>query len=118
MFFNVSILVVDFWYDIFVVGLGIFVFYVIYFLVIMCIFSSLFLVVFVIFVFFWMKFVKIFFKLWLKCECFVVYFVLCDGLFNMVYFMDYFYMVVVKDYVYLIELCEYYGFIVFMFIFV
>lgn len=27
-------------------------------------------------------------------------------------------MVVVKDYVYLIELCEYYGFIVFMFIFV
>ncbi|XP_052701482.1 uncharacterized protein LOC128178388 [Crassostrea angulata] len=116
MFSNASTSVVDSRYDIPVAGLGTPAFYVIHSMAITCILISLFSAIAVIFVSFRTKSAKTFFKSWSKCERFVVYLAFYDGLFNMVHFMDHFHMAVVKDHVHPIELCEYYGFIVFMFI--
>lgn len=78
-----------FYYMIFVVGLGMVNFYCIYYLVIMCLVCSLILVIVIFVVFFWFKKVCLFYNFWIKCECFVVYMVFCDGFYSVVYLMDY-----------------------------
>lgn len=87
----------------------------IYILVLICILLSFICVVIVLILLFCYKSYKIFFW-WIRSECFVVYFVFCDGGFNFVYFMDYLYIVIVCNYVYFKELCEFYGFNLVVFI--
>ncbi|XP_062595460.1 uncharacterized protein LOC134256815 [Saccostrea cucullata] len=103
-------------YDVPVVGLGTASFYVIHSLALTCILTSLFSAISIIVASFCTRSARTFFKSWSKCERFVVYLAFCDGFFNLAHFMDHFHMAIVKDHVHPIELCEFYGFIVFMFI--
>lgn len=80
-------------YDFFVYGVDIYFFYFFYIFVFFCIIVSFVLVVIVLVLFYKVRNIWIFFK-WIKSECFVVYLVVCDGFFNLVYFMDYFYILV------------------------
>ena len=116
MTYNASLPLSDPRYDITVIGLGTSNFYIIHSLALTCILISLISATAVIFVSFKTKSAKTFFKSWSKCERFVVYLAICDGLFNTAHFMDHFHMAIVKDHVHPIELCEYYGFVLFMFI--
>ncbi|XP_061173386.1 uncharacterized protein LOC133182554 [Saccostrea echinata] len=109
-------LVEDFRYKVPVVGLGTHNFYLIHSSALICIVCSFVSVVATLVVSFRSKSARTFFKSWSKCERFVVYLAVCDGFFNLVHFMDHFHMLTAKDHVHPIELCEYYGFIMFMFI--
>ena len=53
---------------------------------------------------------------WTKCDRFVVYLALCDGLFNTVHICDHLQMTFSKTHVYPKELCEAYGFFIIVFI--
>ena len=53
---------------------------------------------------------------WTKSERFVVYLAICDGLFNIAHSMDHLHIVIVRDHVYPKELCEFYGFMITVFI--
>jgi hypothetical protein len=106
----------DWRYDIPVVGLGTSYFYILHSVALACILCSLVSAVSVIVASFRTKSTRTFFKSWSKCERFVVYLALCDGLFNVAHFMDHFHMAIKQDHVRPLELCEFYGFIIIMFI--
>lgn len=111
-----SLVHVDWRYNVPVEGLGTVYFYIIHSVALTCILCSFVSAVAVIVSSFRSKSARTFFKSWSKCERFVVYLALCDGLFNLAHFMDHFHMAVTKDNVHPLELCEYYGFIIFLFI--
>jgi hypothetical protein len=107
---------VDWRYNVPVVGLGTSYFYIIHSVALVCIFCSLVSAIAVIVASFRSKSRSIFFKSWSKCARFVVYLAICDGLFNVAHFVDHFHIVVTKDNVHPMQLCEFYGFVTFMFV--
>lgn len=57
-----------------------------------------------------------FFTHWTKGQRFVVYLAICDGLFNLSHFMDHLHITLVREMVRPKELCQFYGFILTLFI--
>ncbi|XP_062595501.1 uncharacterized protein LOC134256848 [Saccostrea cucullata] len=106
----------DLRYNVPVVGLGTQTFYLVHSSALISIVCSFVSVVVTLVLSFRSKSARTFFKSWTKCERFVVYLAVCDGFFNLIHFMDHFHMALAEDHVHPIELCEYYGFIMFMFI--
>jgi hypothetical protein len=107
---------VDWRYNVPVVGLGSSYFYIIHFVALACILCSLVSAIAVIVASFRSKSRNSFFKSWSKCARFVVYLALCDGCFNVAHLMDHFHMVISKDNVHPLQLCEFYGFVIFLFV--
>lgn len=99
-----------------VVGLGTPNFYRIHYLAIVCLLCSLFSVIAVLVVSIRSKRICSFHQSWSKCERFAVYMAICDGFYSVVHLMDHTQVVITKSHVHPIELCEAYGFIIFMFV--
>ena len=96
-------------YDLPVYGLDNGLFYVIHIPAIACILTSLCCVVTAITVSFRRGSRRSFFS-WTKCDRFVVYLAICDGLFNVVHMCDHLQMTFTKNHVYPKELCQFNAF--------
>ena len=59
---------------------------------------------------------KFFFTKWSRCDRFIVYLSICDGMFNLSHFMDHMHMIVTRDHVWPAELCSFYAFMLFEFV--
>ena len=53
---------------------------------------------------------------WSKCDRFVVYLAICDGLFNLAHGSDHLHVIITKKHVYPKELCHLYGFMTSIFV--
>ncbi|XP_062603155.1 uncharacterized protein LOC134264919, partial [Saccostrea cucullata] len=115
MNFNITVSEEDTRYNIPVVGLGTPYFYLIHILTLTCSVCSITSVLTILVISFRFKTAHTFFKSWSKCERFAVYLALCDGFLCLGQCMDHIQMVIAKDHVHPIELCEFYGFITFLF---
>ncbi|XP_061173388.1 uncharacterized protein LOC133182556 [Saccostrea echinata] len=102
-------------YNIPVLGLGTPYFYLIHCLTLICTICSITSVLAILVISFRSKTARTFFKSWSKCERFAVYLAFCDGFLSLGQFMDHFQMAIAKDHVHPIELCEFYGFVTFLF---
>lgn len=98
-----------------VVGLGTANFYRIHYLAITCLVCSFISVIAILAVSFRSKKVRSFYNSWTKCERFVVYMALCDGFYSVVHLMDHIQVTITQSHVHPLELCEVYGFVIFMF---
>ncbi|XP_061174420.1 uncharacterized protein LOC133183482 [Saccostrea echinata] len=115
MSINITVSVEDSRYNIPVIGLGTPYFYLIHILTLFCTICSITSAVIILVISFRSKTARTFFKSWSKCERFIVYLALCDGFPSLVAFMDHIQVTIAKDHVHPIELCEFYGFIIFLF---
>lgn len=102
-------------WDLEVYGLSNWRFYSIHIPAICCILTSLCCAITVIVLSFRRQSYRTFFQ-WAKSERFVVYLAVCDGLFNAAHSVDHLHMMITRDHVYPKQLCQFYAFIITVFV--
>lgn len=102
-------------YDLPLFGIDDHKFYAIHIPALICILLSLVSVILVLYASFRdQRFTKFF--SWTKCERFVVYIAICDGMYNICHSMDHIHILTTMDHVKPKQLCEFYGFNLIVFI--
>ncbi|KAK3093117.1 hypothetical protein FSP39_011308 [Pinctada imbricata] len=91
-------------------------FYVIHGLALTCITASLTCAVIVLVLSFKRGNYKTFFTKWSRCDRFIVYLAICDGMFNFSHLMDHIHMIITEEHVWPAELCSFYAFMLFEFV--